>query len=199
MSKENIDRRVQRTRRLLERALIDLIIEKGFNKITVQDIIDRANVGRSTFYSHYLDKDDLLANSVEGLQVILSKQVAGGNKNQGIANVLPSLALFHHTKDGHALYKAVIGGGGIDLVVKGLREILMSYAVEQIKQITPEGTISHIPPQLIATYLTGALMELLMWWLDNGMPHSPEYMDEVYQKLAVPGILAATSAAPPPG
>ena len=50
------DRRVQRTRKLLQDALMALILEKGYEAVTIQDIIDRANVGRSTFYAHFLDK-----------------------------------------------------------------------------------------------------------------------------------------------
>jgi AcrR family transcriptional regulator len=54
------DRRSQRTRQLLSAALIELMLEKRYDDISVQDIIERANVGRSTFYAHYLDKEDLL-------------------------------------------------------------------------------------------------------------------------------------------
>lgn len=191
MSSKKMDRRVRRTHRLLEKALIELIMEKGYDKITVQHILDRADVGRSTFYTHYMGKDDLLANSVEGLQEILSQQVAEGDTGVGYANVLPSLALFRHTQGGHALYKAMIGGGGIDLVVKGLRDVLTAYAVERIEQIMPEDADPLISPQIIAISLTGSLLALLMWWLDNGMPHSPETMDEAFQKLVEPGVLAA--------
>ena len=63
MGSRKVDRRIQRTRQLLEDALIALILEKGYDKITVQNIFDQANAGRSTFYSHFLDKDDLMENS----------------------------------------------------------------------------------------------------------------------------------------
>ena len=63
MESRKVDRRIQRTRQLLDDALIELILEKGYDKITVQNIVDQANAGRSTFYSHFLDKDDLMENS----------------------------------------------------------------------------------------------------------------------------------------
>ena len=63
MGSRKVDRRIQRTRQPLEDALIALILEKGYDKITVQNIVDQANAGRSTFYSHFLDKDDLMENS----------------------------------------------------------------------------------------------------------------------------------------
>jgi len=65
MKTERVDRRVQRTRQLLNEALMSLIVEKGYEAITVQDIIDRANLGRSTFYAHYQDKEDLLLSGME--------------------------------------------------------------------------------------------------------------------------------------
>ena len=65
MTDQKMDRRVQRTRQLLDDALIAQILEKGYDKITVQNIVDQANVGRSTFYAHYLDKDALMESSVE--------------------------------------------------------------------------------------------------------------------------------------
>ena len=68
------DRRVQRTRALLLSALLDLIVEQGYEEITVQDIVDRANVGRSTFYAHFLDKRELLLTGVDGLQELLIQQ-----------------------------------------------------------------------------------------------------------------------------
>src|SRR5262245_23066722 len=64
---DHLDRRIQRTRDLLHQALISLMIEKGYEVITVQDIIDRANVGRSTFYAHYVGKQDLLVSGLKGL------------------------------------------------------------------------------------------------------------------------------------
>ena len=68
------DRRIQRTRALLLSALLDLIVERGYEELTVQDIVDRANVGRSTFYKHFLDKRALLLSGVDGLQGLLTQQ-----------------------------------------------------------------------------------------------------------------------------
>src|SRR6186713_2598586 len=63
------DRRVSRTRRALKEALTDLILEKGYEAVTVQHVIDRADVGRSTFYAHFLDKDDLLMAILADLEM----------------------------------------------------------------------------------------------------------------------------------
>src|SRR4026207_1338777 len=106
------DRRAQRARRLASRALIRLMLEKRYNDITVQDIIDRANIGRSTFYAHYLDKEDLLTSGFTRVLDTLSPEheQPGAEEYQA----LPSLArFFQHVQDHHRLYKALVHGGGI--------------------------------------------------------------------------------------
>src|SRR6266498_992647 len=76
MTAKTEDRRIQRTRALLLSALLDLIVERGYEDVSVQDIVDRANVGRSTFYKHFLDKRELLLSGVDGLQELLTQQRA---------------------------------------------------------------------------------------------------------------------------
>src|SRR5881396_2641445 len=70
------DRRVQRTRKLLQDALVSLMIEQGYEATTVQDIIDRANVGRATFYAHFADKETLLVSRLEDLRAMLAQSVS---------------------------------------------------------------------------------------------------------------------------
>src|SRR5262245_58497391 len=69
-----VDRRIQRTQQLLRAALMSLIQEKGFEALSVQEIIDRANVGRATFYAHFDSKEDLLASGIEGLRASLRER-----------------------------------------------------------------------------------------------------------------------------
>src|SRR3954469_23951916 len=70
------DRRVRRTRRLLREALLALVLEKGYEAVTVQDVLDRADVGRATFYAHFRDKDDLLISGADELRESLRLQMA---------------------------------------------------------------------------------------------------------------------------
>ena len=191
MAKRNVDRRVQRTRQLLQDALMALILEKGYDKITVQNIIDRANIGRSTFYAHYLDKEDLLESGLEKLRKELGQHLAGEDAVEGSEwLLLPSLALFRHTGEHHHLYKAMIGGKGIDVVVKTINDALIAHAQTHLEQIVAERGQPSVPPLVIVTYLVGALMALLAWWLDNDMPYPPEQMDEMFQQLTIPGVAA---------
>jgi len=194
MKDKAVDRRVQRTRQLLNDALILLIAEKGYESITVQNIIDRANLGRSTFYAHYRDKEDLLRGSMDELvhSIVWYVEKAPKDKKQNQSlRILSTEPLFHHIHEQYQLYKAMVGGRGIDVIIKSIRTHLSSHIQEQIEVLLLEGQPSSIPPNIISSYLAGTLLTMLTWWLDNKMPHSPERMDEMYQELTMPGVLAA--------
>jgi AcrR family transcriptional regulator len=188
MATKKVDRRIQRTRKLLQDALITLILEKGDDKITVQDIIDEANVGRSTFYAHYLDKDDLMASSLELLRAELHQHLVGADNGDGDEAAIASLALFRHTQKQHHLYKAMIGGRGIDIVVKAINDALMDHARTHFEQVEREQGELAVPVPVVATFLAGTLQTLLTWWLDNELPYSPERMNEIFMQLVMGGI-----------
>ncbi len=195
MKDKPTDRRVQRTRKLLRDALIALILEKGYDQITVQNIIDRANIGRSTFYAHYLDKEDLMEHSLEKLREELEQHMAETAGDEEREAPIPSLPLFRHTQKQHHLYKAMIGGRGIDIVVKAINEALVKHAEAHFERLESDGRRLTIPLPVATTYLAGSLQILLRWWLDNGMPYTPERMDEMFRQLTTPGISAAVTKA----
>lgn len=112
MAKQTTDRRVQRTRALLQDALMALMIEKGFEDTTVQDIIDRANVGRATFYAHFADKKTLLTSRIEDLRALLSqRQQAAWTAFRGTdaPGFGFSLAMLEHAHGHLPLYTAIHG------------------------------------------------------------------------------------------
>src|SRR5262249_35976731 len=100
------DRRSQRTRELLNTALVELMLEKQFDAITVQDILERANVGRSTFYGHYTSKDDLLFNSIGHMLHSLNYHAL--QDTNSAAKLLPSLELLRHVYEYKRLYKSFV-------------------------------------------------------------------------------------------
>ena len=195
MKTERMDRRVQRTRQLLNDALVSLIVEKGYNSITVQDIIDRANLGRSTFYAHYQDKEDLLLSGLEDLVHSLiwgvenSPMEDEGNGERPL--ILSALPIFRHVQEQYDLHKALVGGRGVDVIIKAFQNNLSGRIQEQIELLLPDGQTPSAPPPVMANYLAGTLLTLLIWWLDNNMPYPPERMDEMFQALAMPGVWAS--------
>lgn len=189
MRNDKADRRSQRTRQALSAALLDLMLQKRYDEITVQDIIDRANVGRSTFYTHYLDKDDLLVSDFTRVLDALSGHFRG---QDGDPHAPPSLALFfEHVRGHNQLYKALMRGGGIELLYKKGRERLQRNIEQHLEELLPPGRAPSIPLPLVADYLAGAILTLLKWWLDHNMPYTPDQMDAVFQQLALPGVQAA--------
>ena len=100
-NKPKTDRRWLRSRELLSNAMILLMMEKSYGAITVQDIIERANVGRSTFYAHYQHKDDLLSNEFERLVAALSADMKRSGDGKAL---MPSLELFRHVQSHYKLY-----------------------------------------------------------------------------------------------
>ncbi len=174
------DRRMVRTQTQLRQALHELILEKPYERISVQDILDRANIGRSTFYAHFQDKDDLLLNS-------LPEKILNFEENSQV--LVPSLVpIFTHAQENYRLLRALMGSEGIALTFKvGQKQALHDW-LTHITRLQGEGMALDLPPLVVAHYLTGAFATLLRWWLDEKMPYTPEEMDVMFRRLAMQGL-----------
>lgn len=187
------DRRVQRTRKLLLDALMDLILEKGYEAVTVQDIIDRANVGRSTFYAHFVDKQQLLLSGVEQLHAFLAQQQRApltGPGESGERALGFSLAMFQHARGHHRIFRAIGKQSGA-IVQQHIQRVLADLVRGELAALVPRSGPSPIPLDVVVQYTVSAFLALLMWWLDQKMPCSAEEMDQTFRALALPGITAA--------
>jgi AcrR family transcriptional regulator len=187
MKHAKADRRSQRTRQLLSAALIDLMLQKRYDAITVQDIIDRANIGRSTFYAHYLDKDDLLVSDFTRVLDVLRDQMR--KQEQANGRTSPSITLFfEHVQTHHQLYKALVRGGGIDLLYKKGHERLRQNIEQHLEELLPASSTPSVPLPLVADYLAGTILNMLKWWLDRDLPYTAEQMDAMFRQLVLPGV-----------
>jgi AcrR family transcriptional regulator len=175
------DRRSQRTRHILSAAFVQLLREKGYSAITVSNIIERANVGRSTFYSHYQDKDDLFVNELDRVIEVLGHRIP----NQDEMPFFPSLGLFRHVGEEYELYKALLWTPGIDLLIKHLQTSLTNRIEQGFQKINRE---YEIPIPILANFIAGNFLTLLKWWLENKMVYSPEQMDDIFKKLTLTGM-----------
>ncbi|MCP5100882.1 MAG: TetR/AcrR family transcriptional regulator [Chloroflexi bacterium] len=174
------DRRVRRTKKLLKGALIELILEKGYDAITVADILDRADVGRSTFYAHYNSKDDLLVGDAPFVQIDF-EDMQDENDNE----IIPSfLEMFRHVQEQSHLFRALMGGEGINLVQRIVLTHLRAAFEAHFNRMEADGRPLALPAPVLTYFLTGGFMSLLAWWLDAGMPYSPEEMNEMYMQMA---------------
>lgn len=188
MASNNPDRRVQKTLGLLSHALIDLIKERGYESIKVQDILDRANVGRSTFYSHFKDKDDLLIQGFENLRRLLKTSNPAENEYPGSALISFSGAMFSHAYDHRQIYQATAGGQTGLLIMGQMERILFETISDRLKAEKKRcGKFAiDIPDELFCHYLASAFTSVIKWWLDRRTPVSAARMDEYFQALAKP-------------
>jgi AcrR family transcriptional regulator len=189
---KRVDRRVQRTRQLLSSALMSLTIEKGYASVTVQDIIDRANLGRSTFYAHYQDKEDLLLSGIdEVVHTLILGDETTSNDGQGKGipqRILSTETIFRHAQEEYQLHKAIFVGRGLDVMIKEIQNHLCSHIEEQIEKLLPDRKFPPVKLSVISNYLAGALLTLLVWWLEKNMPYPPDRMDALFQELSMPGV-----------
>ena len=189
MAEKKEDRRIARTRLALHQALTELILEKRYDKITVQDIIDRANVGRSTFYVHFLDKEDLLTKGFVLFSDELDTHIeAAEHGDEGAEHVLHSLIFFRHANLHHDLYQAMLEGGGADVLMEAGRRHLKADIQNHLGELLPNGDTTTIPLPVITNFLAGAMLSVLMWWLGEERPYSPEEINAMFQQLAMSGV-----------
>lgn len=182
------DRRIERTRRLLETALIELLQEHPFEQISVQDITDYANVGRTTFYLHYKDKDDVLdsviRSMIEDTDALLPPLTLDA-VTQG--QVAIGVAAFRHVANNQKFYMAMLGKNGPAFIAARTRNRVAGIIAERLKLLAaPNGT--RIPIDVMAQHMAGSMIAMMGWWLETGMTQSPEEMAAMYQQLNVPCI-----------
>jgi AcrR family transcriptional regulator len=185
-SKKKTDARVRRTRDALGDALVALMQEKPFDTITVQDVLDRAKVGRSTFYSHYSDKDDLLMSDAEEFfeSVAMMLSVRGDTSDR----VFPVREFFGHIIEAKQFVDALVSAGKMNDNME-LARGLFARGIERRLSELPKGRgISENERPAIAFAHAGALIALLTWWVDRGMKQTPAEMDQLFHRLVWQGV-----------
>lgn len=191
MTEKTADRRVERTRRLLHRALMSLIVEKRYESITVQEILDRADVGRSTFYMHYRDKDELLADGLRHLNSLLDSAqsataVPTGRSYEKIIGF--SLVMFEHVAGHRKLLRALLDSSAESVVRRELQAVLTANVGREVEKEFQKRkrTALALPPELLTHSLVSTYISLLTWWLNSKHPLPPKEMDEAYRFLVLP-------------
>jgi AcrR family transcriptional regulator len=187
-SPEKLDVRVRRTRDALGDALIALMQEKPFDSITIQHVLDRAQVARSTFYNHFRDKDDLFLSDVDEFFALMSTALdRHGDKSNRLA---PVQEFFEHVAEVHSFVSALnesrklhdvfeLGKGHF---ARGIEVRLTT--MHATKSMSPAGRAAR------AYALAGAFMSLLDWWLSHQKAATPQQMDTLFHQLAWSGLQA---------
>ena len=180
------DRRVGKTRKALKEALTDLILETGYESVTVQDVIDRADVGRSTFYAHFVDKDDLLMATLADLDV-------PGPDTDSWTRDDPAfgwtLELFRHFGSGKRLFKAVASGNGGALARRETTLRLETLARAELSRLQAAQRLDAFKVETVVRFLVGTFIGFMDWWMRDENAHLPaEQVDHAFRSLVLPGI-----------
>lgn len=180
-----LDRRVQRTRKLLRDAMMALILEEGYDALSIQDITDKANLGRATFYLHFKDKDELLMDVMDQFMEDILVQVPQLAEIQWHLEDTKNIAkLFDFAAEHYDLYRILTISSGAITASRQLHQTIASNIKTCIqKEIDESGDQPIIPVEFIANHFAGSLLSIMYWWLDSDLPYSAEEMAEMFQKI----------------
>lgn len=189
-----IDRRALRTRQSLHRALIQLTIERDYDDITVSDITDAANVGRSTFYAHFTDKDDLLRSGTGHFRAMLlhehRRAVADGDSlEQRLLGF--SAFMTAHLKEQHKLYRALMRGRAGSIILDKFRQFLCEILRAELAAVADKRPAVIQPSEVTVQFIVGAYMSIVTWWLDRGGKEPPAEIDRAFRQLAMGSLETA--------
>jgi AcrR family transcriptional regulator len=195
MSEKKLDRRVKRTRRMLRQALLELIIEQGYDNLTITELTERADLRRATFYLHYSDIDELL---LAVLQHLFDKLIHDLEAQRPMpvfyrqATPPHALAMLEYLDDNATLYRALLDGKCGVLVQRYIRDYLARIKRAQLEQLPPDSLPQ--PVDVLANYVAGAEMSMLVWWLENDRPYPAADLAEMMQSLLLQGLQPLTEA-----
>jgi AcrR family transcriptional regulator len=190
--KKTSDRRTRRTRGRLNSAMVELITEKRFDDITVQNVIDRAEVGRATFYTHFRDKEDLFDQQWEQFNQMLAGKIDWDKA--GKESFFPVTFFFQHLQEAQSFYQGLVRSGRVEKIFKSGVEYL-SHHIQGALTAKFKSLHIAIPIPVLSHYLSNEFFGLLKWWLDARMPYTPEAMDEMFHRLVNPTINSALESA----
>jgi AcrR family transcriptional regulator len=169
--------RRQRTRRQLQDAMLALVLEKGFDSIVIQEITDRADVGRGTFYFHFSSKEDVLWSIVEDRIHLTERELAAGfdGTMPPQAEYYGYLNMFRHVEQNRDIYKLLVSSKGSQEIANRARQYLVKETEHDIETFGVYRDIGQ-PPEITAQIVVGLLYTLIFWWLETPNEYSVQEM-----------------------
>lgn len=171
------ERRRQRTREKLQQAAMGLILEKGYDAMSIQDITDRADLGRGTFYIHFAGKEEIIWSVIQA-----GFDAEDRAARLALGRVLPPqpefyayTRIFRHAHQNRNLYLVMLGSQGSSTLTSRVQDYLAADFEKEMKEWSIY-TEFDAPPLIVAQVITGALVRLIIWWLENDNDYTPEQM-----------------------
>jgi AcrR family transcriptional regulator len=180
---EKVDRRIKRTQKLLQEALISLTLEKGYDEVTIREITDRADVGYTTFFRHYPDKEALLADVLnlmkEEFKLVLTPDLIVSEPEKMGA------LLFEYVRANRDLCRVLLDSTNTMALLRPLQEMSLQEAEQMFG---PTGD-RQVMMDLAVNHLMTSLVLLIRWWLDHDMPYPSEKMGEIAAELIIRPVI----------
>ncbi len=186
MKKRSTDRRTRRTCERLGIALLELLQDRPIRQITVQQVLDRALVGRSTFYLHFRDKEDLLLSQLEVFLETMSLWLSrNGEKSRRVA---PVAEMFEHIGSQKKIYRALQESDRLNAFFDLAQDYFTRGIEQRLRESGKLGKLTREEIRTRATALAGSLLALLRRWMDRGAKEPPKTMDETYHRMVWGGV-----------
>lgn len=184
-----IDRRSRRTRQALHQALIRLIVERGYDDITVAEIADAADTGRSTFYAHFTDKDDLLRSAGGYLkQELIKEHAAAANSGSAEDRILGfSSFMTAHLYEQRQIFHALMRGQGGRIFLDLVRDVLCDIVR---KELAAGARGDALQREVTVQFVVGGYIAVVTSWLQAGPKHDPSAVEAAFRAVATTGLLA---------
>lgn len=187
-----MDRRQQKTREAIFRAFSTLLSSKSYIKITVQEIIDEANIGRSTFYSHFETKDDLLKELCTDLfdHIFSDSLDTEGTHDFSLADGNPDSMITHilyHLRDNKKNIIGILTCESGELFLRFFKQYLNELITQHLLKGV-EHKNATVPDDFLVNHIAGSFVEMVQWWLKNNMKQSPEELAEYFSLVIIPII-----------
>jgi len=188
---DKIDRRVKRSRSLLSEAVMSLILEKGYEAVTIRDITERADVAYVTFFRHYKSKDELLAYCLQaGMRDLQTRiDAAARQARTNIPADAEGQLIFEHVQANSPFYRVLLRSLGAGQVRQQTLTAIETIFLTSCKPLSAREKL--IPHQIAAHHMAVSLLSLIEWWLEHEMPYPVERMGQMYDRLIIKATLNA--------
>lgn len=177
------ERRKRRTHKALKHAALDLVLEKGYDAVTIQDIVDRADYGRGTFYIHFDDKESIVWEIImDGLNEANQQGERRYQEGGYPPGYLGYLITFEHAQKNSDLYRLMMGSQGSSLLSHQVAQVLAGQIEQSIRagEYMPK---PDIPAEVMAQTIVGALVRLVFWWLEAPNDFAPRQMADMLWQI----------------
>lgn len=185
-----MDRRQQKTRAAIFTAFSALLAEKSYSRITVQEIIDTADIGRTTFYAHFGTKDDLLKALCEELFGHIISSAMDCTHTHGLyadTNAPESVFchLLQHLQENENHILELLSCESSELFLRYFKDSLNGLIQNQFVDQNRKSN-ADIPQDFLINHISGSFVEMVLWWIKSRMKQTPEELDRYFRAVMEP-------------